>query len=197
MDFRPCPVPAGSALAEFRDSGDYLNASTMEVDLPEGVVVTAPVLARAAMERPNFAPDRLLPLVDALTRIQGVLFKPFGVEPNTHNRKRALPAMEVGNRFGPWQVYSVTEDEVLLGDVDPFWDFRVTFLVDGGTARLGVVLRARNKPGEIYYRMMKGLQQKMLRDSLRRGLELLIKQAAEGPAVEGTSGGAVPSKEGR
>jgi hypothetical protein len=113
--FRDCAVPEGTQLAHFRDEADYRNASAVEVDLPVGLQVNAPQLARAAMARPNFVPARLQPVADALTRIQGVLFKPFGLEPNTNHRKRAQPELAVGNRFGPWQVYAVHDSEVLMG----------------------------------------------------------------------------------
>jgi hypothetical protein len=173
MRFRECAVPEGTRLAAFRDEASYLNAAAVEAELLTGLPVTAPELARASLARPNFVPERLQPVADALTRIQGVLFKPLGFEPNTHRRKRAQPELAVGSRFGPWQVYSIHDDEVLLGDTDPLWDYRVSFLVDRGRARLGVVLRARNKPGEIYYGMMRRMQQRMLRESLQRGLETL------------------------
>ncbi|WP_269857902.1 DUF2867 domain-containing protein [Streptomyces sp. RPT161] len=179
MLFRECAVPEGTRLAAFRDEASYLNAAAVEVDLPAGPV-TAPELARAALARPNFVPERLQPVADVLTRIQGALFKPFGLEPNTNHRKRAQPELAVGNRFGPWQVYSIQDEEVLLGDTDPLWDYRVSFLVARQLACLGVVLRARNKPGEIYYKMMRRMQQRMLRDSLQRGLETL---AAGAPRV--------------
>ncbi|MDF3292237.1 DUF2867 domain-containing protein [Streptomyces silvisoli] len=177
MRFRECAVPEGTRLATFRDETSYLAASAVEVDLPADVPVTAPELAQAAMVRPNFVPERLLAIADALIHIQGVLFKPLGFEPVANPRKRTQPEFAVGKRFGPWQVYSIQDDEVLLGDTDPMWDFRVSFLVAPGHARLGVVLRARNKPGELYYRAVRRMQQRMLRDSLQRGLEALAARA--------------------
>ncbi|HEY2099750.1 DUF2867 domain-containing protein [Amycolatopsis sp. NBC_01480] len=184
MRFRDCAVPEGTGLATFRDGSPYLNASAVEVDLPAGVAVTAPDLTRAALARPNLVPERLQPVADALTRVQGVLFKPFGLEPNTSHRKRAMPELATGNRFGPWQVYSVEDGEVVMGDTDPLWDYRVSFLVTGSIARLGVVLRARNKPGEIYYRMMRRMQQRMLRDALERGLQTVAAEAPETPIAD-------------
>ncbi|PYC80211.1 hypothetical protein C7C46_13050 [Streptomyces tateyamensis] len=185
MRFRECAVPEGTRLAAFQLDAPHLAAAAVEADLPGTVPITAPQLARAAMARPNLVPERLQAFGDALTAIQGVIFKPFGVVPNTHRRNKELPELVVGDRFGPWQVYSIEDHEVVLGDTDPFWDFRVSFLVTEPVARLGVVLRARNKPGELYYRLMRRMQQRMLRDSLQRGLETLTAAAgAAAPPVQ-------------
>ncbi|MET7640233.1 DUF2867 domain-containing protein [Streptomyces sp. NPDC005438] len=163
-------IPNDSALARFRDSGEYAHAEAAESQLPEHVEVDARELARLTMDRPSLTPEKAFWLVDLWIQVQAFVLRPFGVKPNTMRSKRAQPLPEVGGRLGPYEVFEASEREVLLGDMDKFLEHRMSFIVAGGRAYIGVVLRTRNKAGDAYWEQFRHNQTQILHESLHRGL---------------------------
>ncbi|MEV4494178.1 DUF2867 domain-containing protein [Micromonospora arborensis] len=172
------PIPAGSALAAFRDEAPHANAEAVAVDLPEGATVDPQELARIAMTRPSDTPDALLPLVDAWIKVQRVILRPLGVSPNSMNRKKAQARPVVGNRLGPYRVIAVDEREVLLGDSDRFLHHRMSFVVTDSTAVMGVVLRTLNRGGDLYWSMVRKHQTRILEQTLLRSLHQIVDGSA-------------------
>ncbi|GAA2291973.1 hypothetical protein GCM10010234_36380 [Streptomyces hawaiiensis] len=163
-------IPDDSALARFRDSGKYKHAEAAAAAIPGDQKVDARELARLTMDRPSLTPEKAFWLVDVWTWFQGVLFRPFGVKPNTMRSKREQPLPEVGGRLGPYEVFEATEREVLLGDADTFLEHRMSFIVADGKAFIGVVLRTKNAGGDAYWNQVRHNQTQILHESLRRGL---------------------------
>ncbi|MDG4816751.1 DUF2867 domain-containing protein [Micromonospora sp. WMMD956] len=168
------PIPAGSALAAFRDEAPHVNAEAVAVTLPAGAAVDPQELARIAMTRPSDTPDALLPLVDAWIKVQRIILRPFGVSPNTMNRKKPQERPVVGNRLGPYQVLAVDGHEVLIGDRDRFIHHRMSFIVTDSKAILGVVLRSLNRGGDFYWAMVRKHQTRILEQTLTRSLQRVL-----------------------
>jgi hypothetical protein len=168
------PIPAGSALAAFRDEAPHVNAQAVAVDLPEGATVDPQEVARIAMTRPSDTPDALLPLVDAWIKIQRVILRPLGVSPNSMNRKKPQSRPVVGNRLGPYRVIAVDSREVLIGDRDRFLHHRMSFMVTDSMATLGVVLRTLNRGGDLYWSMVRKHQTRILEQTLLRSLNRVL-----------------------
>lgn len=170
MKVASCSIPDDTALARFRDSGEYTHAEAAESLIPDQEKVDARELARLAMDRPSLTPERAFWLVDLWIRVQALVFRPFGVKPNTMRSTRDQPLPKVGEHLGPYEVFEASEREVLLGDMDKMLEHRMSFIVDGGKAYIGVVLRTRNKAGEAYWNQFRHNQTQILHWSLRRGL---------------------------
>ncbi|MGK5691518.1 DUF2867 domain-containing protein [Streptomyces sp. URMC 128] len=182
MQIASCFIPDDSALARFRDSGEYKHAEAAAAPIPGEQKVDARELARLTMDRPSLTPERAFWLIDVWTWLQGLIFRPFGVKPNTMRSKREQPLPEVGGRLGPYEVFEATEREVLLGDADTFLEHRMSFIVTEGKAFIGVVLRTKNAGGDAYWNQVRHNQTQILHESLRRGLT----RATGG--VDGTEG---------
>jgi hypothetical protein len=174
MKVDTCSIPEGTALARFRDSGEYTHAEAAEAVIPGNGRVDARELARLTMDRPSMTPERALRLIDLWIRVQGVLLRPFGVKPNTMRSNREQPLPEAGGRLGPYEVFEASADEVLLGDADAFLEHRMSFVVADGKACIGVVLRTRNEAGDAYWEQLRHNQTQILHESLRRGLSRAV-----------------------
>nr|WP_275413872.1 DUF2867 domain-containing protein [Planomonospora parontospora] len=177
MEIRTCPIPGDSALARFRDAGEYTHAEAAKAAIPPGGGVGARELARSAMEQPSMTPERAFWLVDLWIRMQGVLLRPLGVRPNTMRSGREQPLPEQGGRLGPYEVFEADGHEVFLGDTDKLLDHRMSFIVAGDTAFIGVVLRTRNQAGDAYWNQLRHNQTRILHESLRRGLTKALEAA--------------------
>ncbi|WBB82393.1 DUF2867 domain-containing protein [Micromonospora sp. WMMD882] len=167
-------IPAGSALAAFRDEAPHANAQAVAVDLPVGLTVDPREVARVAMTRPSDTTDALLPLVDAWIKVQRVILRPLGVSPNTMNRKKPQARPVVGNRLGPYRVIAIDEREVMIGDRDRFLHHRMSFMVMESTAILGVVLRTLNRGGDLYWSLVRKHQIRILEQTLLRSLNRIL-----------------------
>ncbi|MFP8940320.1 DUF2867 domain-containing protein [Streptomyces fenghuangensis] len=179
MKVGTCSIPDGTALARFRDSGEYTHAEAAEAVIPGNGRIDARELARLTMDRPGLTPERASRLVDLWIRVQGVLLRPLGVKPNTMRGGREQPLPEVGGRLGPYEVFEASEDEVLLGDTDALLEHRMSFVVADGKAFIGVVLRTRNKAGDAYWEQFRHNQTQLLHESLRRGLSRAVGDGGE------------------
>ncbi|MCH0541426.1 DUF2867 domain-containing protein [Streptomyces sp. MUM 203J] len=186
MKVASCPIPDGTALARFRDSGAYTHAEAAESPLPERGKVGARELARLTMDRPSLTPERAFRLVDLWIRVQGLLLRPFGVKPNTMRSGQEQPLPEAGGRLGPYEVFEADDREVLLGDTDKFLEHRMAFVVADGKAYIGVVLRTLNEQGEAYWNQFRHNQTQILHESLRRGLTRAA-ESADGAVGRGTT----------
>ncbi|RXS86846.1 DUF2867 domain-containing protein [Streptomyces sp. TM32] len=174
MEVASCSIPDDTALAGFRDSGEYTHAEAAESLIPDQEKVDARELARLAMDRPSLTPERAFWLIDLWIRVQALVLRPFGVKPNTMRSTRDQPLPTVGERLGPYEVFEASEREVLLGDTDKLLEHRMSFIVADGKAYIGVVLRTRNKAGDDYWNQFRHNQTEILHWSLRRGLSRVL-----------------------
>jgi len=124
-------LPPKSQLHEYARPRDFMDCYSVEIN-NQWATETATMQEIAALCFSVDVPGRA-----ALTRLRTLLVKPLGLKtgdglpPETQHTE--LRDKQPGDRIGFFRIYSINENEIILGEDDIHQDFRVTVLRSGTT----------------------------------------------------------------
>ncbi|SHJ61629.1 Protein of unknown function [Hymenobacter daecheongensis DSM 21074] len=159
-------VPADSRLSQYFPEERYADAYA--VPLAAHHPAQAPAVARLLLgQGPNWV-RRLLRLRDWLVRPLGLATFPTQAAPAPE------PPLVAGGQLGPFRVFSVEPQEVVLGQDDHHLDFRVSVWVPAGAeprrAVLSTAVRFHNRLGRVYFALIRPFHHLVVKALLRHAL---------------------------
>ena len=162
MRIHSVPIPRPSLIAGALAQIDFTDAYC--VALAPGAPRQAEELVRAVFET---APR----WIENLMRLRNVLVQPFGLGTGTGvSRPTAVAPLRSGECVGPFNVFTVTPDEVLMGLNDRHLDFRVSVLVREETVTVSTIVRRHNWLGRTYFALVKPFHRRIVPAMMRHGL---------------------------
>ncbi|MCC2546755.1 DUF2867 domain-containing protein [Hymenobacter sp. BT175] len=94
--------------------------------------------------------------VGALMRLRDTLVRPFGLRTYPADKAVLPSAALLPNAIvGPFRVYSVSQQEVVLGQNDRHLDFRVSVLVEGTEVVVSTAVWFHNWFGTLYFALVR------------------------------------------
>lgn len=105
-----------------------------------------------------------------LMRLRDAIVQPFGIKTATQ-----LAASE-GGRIGIFRIYSITDDEIIVGENDSHLDFRLSLLRkrqagQHGNITLASVVHCHNKVGRAYIAVIRPFHKLIVQRSLARAVQ--------------------------
>lgn len=102
-----------------------------------------------------------------LMSLRNIIVKRFGLRAGSIDENEIIPPFETGQKFGGFELFSVTPTEAVMGDDDVHLNFRISLLVDrvvdkaidktadrengnGNELVLSTVVNINNKLGTVY-----------------------------------------------
>jgi len=118
MNIRAASLPEHSKLSAFRRKGDFLDCYLAPVASPS---ISASKAALIAFGNPPAWVTKLMVL-------RNKLVAPLGLKAGTgHSTALEAPkTLKAGSRLGPFRIYSIDDNEVIMGEDDRHLDFRIS-----------------------------------------------------------------------
>lgn len=169
MQVQPVPVPVPSLIAGSLPQVDFADA--YHAALPLGVPRQPEVLVRAIFSSAPAWIGRLL-------RLRNLLVRPFGLRADS-SEARASPTgpLRPGEYVGPFRVFTLAPDEVLMGLDDRHLDFRVSVLVRDEAVTVTTIVQQHNTFGRFYFAVVKPFHRVIVPVLIRQGLRGLARAA--------------------
>lgn len=140
MTIKATNLPGGSALQDLRKPGDFLDCYGTESGPTK---LTAAEAAKVAF---GTTPE----WVSRLMRWRNRLVAPLGLKTGPLEQRSGSPEIKVGARLGAFQVYSISDDEVIMGEDDKHLDFRVSVMISAGAYHIATWVKPHNIWGRLY-----------------------------------------------
>jgi len=157
---RAVALPPGAGIAPLYAGSNLADAYAVALPTAQARQMDMPGLARIVLgSQPGWA-RKLMVLRDAIV-------VRFGIQ--TAKQLEAKP----GKRIGIFRIYSVSDDEIILGEDDSHLDFRLSVLRDRNVGRHGSVtvssvVHCHNGVGRAYILLIRPFHKLIVRRSLAR-----------------------------
>lgn len=155
------PLPADSAVAGLYSPPNFADAYA--IALPAGASTDPERLARFVFSRHS-------PWAAALMRLRDALVAGLGLK-TAHSLTKGTA--DPTARVGMFKIYSVAQNEIVMGEDDKHLDFRLSLLCPASSPSerrviLSTVVRCHNRLGRTYIRLIAPFHRVIVRSSLRR-----------------------------
>ena len=160
---RAVAMPAGAGIAHLYPGSNLADAYAVALPTAQARQMDMPSLARIVLgSQPRWA--------QWLMAVRDAIVARFGIK--TAKQLEGKP----GKRIGIFRIYSVSDDEIIVGEDDSHLDFRLSVLRDRNAGRHGSVtvssvVHCHNRVGRAYILLIRPFHTLIVRRSLARAVQ--------------------------
>lgn len=152
-------LPKNSIVKEFINIIDYKD--TFKVQLDKADISIEEIYLNIFSYSPKW--------VDNLLNLRNKIVKPFGIITVTNEIKKEN--VKVGEKSGIFNIYAITENEIIAGENEKHLDFRVSILKDNETLTISTLVQYNNCLGKLYFFIVKPFHKIVVKSMMKNAVK--------------------------
>lgn len=152
-------LPKSSIVKEFINRIDYKDTFSVQLDNTD--ISIEDIYLNIFSYSPKW--------VDNLLNLRNKIVKPFGIITVTDEIKKEN--LKVGKKAGIFNIYAITENEIIAGENEKHLDFRVSILKDNETLTISTLVQYNNSLGKLYFFIVKPFHKIVVKSMMKSAVK--------------------------
>lgn len=104
-----------------------------------------------------------------MLEIKNKIVKPFGIK--TDSEEMTKENLKIGEKAGTFNIYAITDNEIIAGDDDAHLNFRVSVLKSDKTLTISTLVQYNNRFGRAYFFIVKLFHKAIVQSLLKNAVK--------------------------
>jgi len=148
-------LPKVSVIKEFINTIDYQDS--FSVELPDSEASIKSIYLNVFAQSPRW--------VTKLLVLRNKIVKPFGLKVTAE--ALTSESIKIGGKAGIFDIYAITENEIIAGDNDVHLNYRVSVLKSSKTLTVSTLVQYNNWFGKLYFFIVKPFHKLVIKSMLK------------------------------
>jgi len=156
-------LPKYSILNKYRQTYDYIDSISIDVNHED--ITSKDLLNAFVTTTPKW--------IMFLMKVRNKIVSLFGLK---HTISPLQENYIVGNKIGFFEIYTIKEKEIILGEDDKHLNFRISLLIEDRTFMLSTVVVYNNIFGKLYFFVIKFFHKRIIISMAKQMVKAFIRK---------------------